>query len=657
MFTVRRWYIYVVSAISLQAVAWAIIALLRNLFIFGIDPLAVAFQIAVVVIGMPVFLAHQLWGQRLVGKAVEERGATLRRLYLYGTMAAFLGPFTANAFDLIRRLLGGTNTYQTNVYRQLLLGDAIVYHLLAVVVLAILWFYHQRVVAEDSRAIPETSGSATVRRLYVLGFGAAGLTLTTMAIIHLIRWIMLQFGGSVIRSSGLGMGLMDEITRLIIGAPLWVIFWRWAGRLFDGPSEEERASALRKFYLYGAVFIGALSVVANATGILASVFRRVLSLSPEGDIRQPLPVIIGMGVLWAYHALVLRDDAEQAGEAPRQARVRRLYLYLIAAIGLSALLVGLSGDVSVIIRALDEGFTSTGLSASGSGLREGLAWFTAAIIAGLPVWIVPWRRAQIGAVASGPSGADARRSVERKIYLYFFLFVATMTVLSSAVYIVFRILSMILGEQPPTLTELGHAISFSLIAVGVWLYHGQALRGDGLLSRREQAQCFAALRIAVVDVDEGRFGQAVVDELGREIPDVTPNLIILNSEAIEGAEAGASQEAIATQLAEAGLIVGPWVIATPGGDRGALPASIAQAIVKSPARKLLVPLRIEGWEWAGVERWETRALVQQTVHAIEQMATGKVVEPARPMSAGKIIGTIIGVLILLAILSSLYFAF
>ena len=56
MFTVRRWYIYIVSAISLQAVAWAIIALLRNLLIFGIDPLAVAFQMAVVVIGLPFFL-------------------------------------------------------------------------------------------------------------------------------------------------------------------------------------------------------------------------------------------------------------------------------------------------------------------------------------------------------------------------------------------------------------------------------------------------------------------------------------------------------------------------------------------------------------------------------------------------------------------------
>jgi len=643
MFTVRRWYIYIVSVISLQAVAWAIIALLRNLFIFGIDPLAVAFQMAVVVIGMPVFLAHWLWGQRLVGKAVEERGATLRRFYLYGTMAAFLGPSTANAFDLIRRLLGGTNTYHTYVYQQLPLGDAIVYHLLAMIVLAVLWFYHQRVATEDSRAVPETGGSATVRRLYVLGFGAAGLTMTAMAIIYLIRWIMLQFGGSVIRSSWLGVGLTDEITRLIVGVPLWAICWRWAGRLFDGPSEEERASTLRKFYLYGAVFIGALSVVANATGILAGILRRFLRLPPEGDIRQPLPVIIGMGILWAYHALVLRDDAKQAREAPRQARVQRLYLYLIAAVGLSALLVGLSGDISVILRALEESF--------GSGLREEFAWFTAAIIAGLPVWIVPWRQAQAVAVATGPAGADARRSVVRKIYLYFFLFLATMTVLSSAVYIVFRILSMVLGEELLTITELGHAISFSIIAVGVWLYHGMTLRGDGQLAKREQASRLAALRVAVVDVGEGRFGRAVIDELEREIPDISLDPIVLTPKATESADTDANQEVIATQLTEAGLVVGPWVIAVAGGASGAVSAKIAEAVVSSPARKLLVPLRSEGWEWAGVDRWDPEAIVRQVVFAVKQVLAGKAVKAHRPMSAGAIIGIIIGVLILLILLA------
>jgi hypothetical protein len=88
MSTVRRWYIYLVSAISLQAVAWAIITLLRNLLISRLDPppTSIAFQIAVILVGLPIFLAHWLWGQRLARKVVEEREATLRRFYLYGMM-------------------------------------------------------------------------------------------------------------------------------------------------------------------------------------------------------------------------------------------------------------------------------------------------------------------------------------------------------------------------------------------------------------------------------------------------------------------------------------------------------------------------------------------------------------------------------------------
>ena len=645
MLNVRRWYIYLVCALSLQGVVWAVIALLRNLFIYGVDPIAVAFQIAVVIVGLPVYLAHWLWGQRLVQSEDEERGAVLRRFYLYGMMAAFLGPFTANAFDLIRRLLGGLSQFQSYGYQQLSFGEAILIHVLAMIVLAPMWFYHQRTITEDSRIIPEIGGSATVRRLYVLGFSATGLILTTMAIIHLIRWIMLQLDSNVIRSSGLWVGLTDEITRLAIGVPLWLIFWRWAGKLYSGPSEDEHASILRKFYLYGAVFIGAMTAVANATGLLAGVIRRALSLPPEGGIGiyQPLPVIIGMGMLWAYHALVLRNDAEQVLEAPRQAGVRSLYLYLIAGIGLSALLIGLSGDISVIIRALGEGF--------GTSLRGELSWFTAAIIAGLPVWIIPWRQVQIEAEEKSTTGENARRLVVRKIYLYFYLFVASMTILSSTVYIVFRILSLVLGGESLEVTELGQAISFSLIAVGVWLYHGRILQSDRRISQIEKADNITALKMAIVDISDGSFGRSLVNELKREMPDLTLEPIVLNSETQEGEGMGEGHDAAIAELAKAGLIVGPWAITVPGGGEGAVTADIAHAVATSSARKLLVPEQVEGWDWAGVESWKADDLLRQTVHAIKQIAAGEMVKVLRPLGVGTIIAIIIGVFFLLVLLA------
>ncbi|MCP4539937.1 MAG: hypothetical protein GY832_22585 [Chloroflexi bacterium] len=631
MTTVRRWYVYLVNAVSLQAVTWAVIALLRNLLIPQLDPppSAIAFEISVIIIGLPIFLVHWWWGRRLAARAQEERGATLRRFYLYGTMTVFLGPFMALVYDLLFTLMRiGTPIDNSHRPYNMSHGNTLFYDILALLVLGMLWFYHRQIVTADAKVIPETGGAATARRLYILGFTTVGLFTTFAKVTELLHWIMLQLGSSMFLR---GSDRRADFAALITAAPLWLIFWRWEQRVF-AENQEERASVLRKFYLYAVVFIGALSVVASSTGILTGILRRVISLPPEGDVRDPLSIIIVMGVVWAYHAFVLRNDVA-AGETPRQMGVRRLYLYLIASIGLFALLVGLSGNVSVIIRTLDAGF--------GNALKEQLTWFTAAIISGLLVWILPWRRVQDTAAKSGLDSADARRSIVRKIYVYAFLFIATMTVLGSAVFVVFRIAGWMLGLDAPTLNELGHAIAFIIIAVGVWVYHGVILRSDHRLSDQDQAQRLAALRVAVVDVGDGQFARAVVDGLKREAPELALEPILLSH--------AHDDETIAAQLAQAGLIVGAWTIA--GG--GTTSPAIAQMVADSPARKLLIPTRLQGWEWAGVDRWNTDALVHQTVRAVKQIADGEVVEPAHPMNAGNIIAIGIGAIFVLFVILSL----
>jgi hypothetical protein len=418
-----------------------------------------------------------------------------------------------------------------------------------------------------------------------------------------------------------------------------LIFWRWAQALFFGPSENERESILRKFYLYAVIFIAVLGTVTNIAFILAGFFRRLLDLPPMGDLRDPLPIIIGMSLLWAYHAYVLNNDAKLVPEAPRQAGVRRLYLYLVAAIGLAAFLVGLSSDISVLIQALaDQSFAS--------GLKEQLAWSTAALLAGLPVWLWPWRLVQLKAVAPGPEGAEERQSLVRKIYLYFYLFVATMTVLSSAIYIVFQLLSLVLGGRDATnlLSDLGHAIAFGLIAVGVWLYHGLALRDDGRLNQRDQSDRLTGWRVALVDKGEGEFGRAALDRLRHELPDLSLEPIGLTEQAAQAMGATTGQGNILAQLAGVQLIVGPWDMTVEGNG---VPSEVARAIVTNPARKLLVPVRAGGWEWAGVDRWNADSLVQQTVHAVKQIVTGEEVKPARGLSIGLVIGIVAGLFFLL----------
>lgn len=643
MNTARRWYIYLVCAISLQAVAWAVIALLRNLLAGGNGQVtAIAFQIATIIIALPLFLVHWLWAQRLAGREVNEREASLRGMYHYGMMAGFLGPVIANAFSLIAYIFwivtgkpgadvsynSGTSTFED-----------VLYNLIPIIICTLLWFYQRQVAVDDIQAAPESAGFASMRRLYLFVFSAWGMTMTTMAVIHVLRWIMFQFGRSATTYGTFGGGigyLTDEVTRLIVGVPLWLIFWRQAQSLFNGPNESEHESALRKFYLYTTVVVAVFAAVTNATGILAGLFRRILSLPSEGDIRIPLPIIIGMGLLWMFHAFVLKEDAARSAESVKQGGVRRLYLYLVAWVGLAAFLIGLSGDLSVLIRSFSQGF--------GISMKEALAWFTAALIAGLPVWLVPWRQVQNEAVALTQEGIEARRISARKIYLYSYLFIATMTVLSSAVYILYRLLSLMLGARGEgnLASGIAQAIAYALVGVGVWLYHGSALRGDGHAIKDELASRLKDVRVAIVDMGEAGFGQALLGKLQQEEPGLNFELISLPDSDDE------SRRAIPAKLSNAGVIVGPWSIAV---TDGVVDVEISQAVVKSSARKILVPVHMNGWDWAGVDHWDSEALVQQTVRAVKQWAGGEDIKVVRPMSIGGIIGTVIGVLFLLILIA------
>ena len=641
MNTARRWYIYLVCAISLHGVTWAVIALFRNLLAGGGGEVAfIALQIATIIIALPLFLVHWLWAQRLADRDINEREAGLRGIYHYGMMAGFLGPVIANAFTVISFVLWvvtGRPGYVPSAYgyRNYTFQD-ILYNLIAIVVCTLLWFYQKRVVDDDLKASTESSGFATMRRFYLFLFSAWGVTMTTMVVIHVVRWVMFQFGGETISMGDNSGYLVNETARLIVGLPLWLIFWRRVQSLFSGTDESERESALRKFYLYTLVFVAALTAVTNATGILAGLFRRILSLPPEGDIRTPLPVIIGMALLWVYHAFVLKDDASISVESARQGGVRRLYLYLIAAVGLAAFLVGLSGDLSILIRSFSQSF--------GNSMKESLAWFTAALIAGLPVWLIPWRQAQIEAVALTPEGVEARRSTVRKVYLYFFLFLATMTVLSGAVYILYRLLSLMLGArgQGDLASGIAQAVAYALVGVGLWLYHGSALRGDGESSRRELVQRLKDVRVAIVDVGEAGFGQALFNRLQQEESGLNFDLISLPSK-----DDDARQAAIA-KIGEAGVIVGPLSIAV-GGDN--VSPDITRSVIDSKARKIMIPMHVEGWDLAGVDIWNTDGLMQQAVRAVKQWAGGEEIKAVRPMGIGGIIGSVIGVLILLGLLA------
>ncbi len=628
MVNIRRSYVFLVCLFSLQPVTWALIILFRDLIAARerMQMETVAFQIAIVIIGLPIFLAHWVWAQS-AARDLDERASLLRRVYLYASLAAFLAPFIANAYDLLAWALGIPFGKTSNLLvARITPSEAILSDVATLIVLAVLWSYHQFVVVEDARVAPESGMTGAVKRLYILAFSATGLTMMTLAAIDLLRWVLFQFGGAAVGHTDRFL-VGDPAALLIVGLPVWLIFWMLAQRAFAGRNDQEHESVLRKVYLYLVVFITVITFVTGVAILVAGLFRSALGLKVTDDIREILPTIILAAIVWAYHASILRGDERVAGEESRQAGIRRLYLYLVAGIGLAAFLIGLGGDISVLITTLfGGGFT-------GNAIKEQLAWSSAALIAGLLVWILPWRRAQNVAVAPPPPGAEERRSIVRKIYLFFYLFAATMTVLIAAVYIVFRPLSLLLGARftGNLISDLAHAIAYALIALGVWIYHGWALRGDGELNRRERVERLTALRIAVVNVQKEPFGESVVKELQREFPGLAIDLIDLSP----------PTEDAPKRLAQAGLIVGSWTIAV----ASLVSAEIANAVCTSPARKLLVPAELPGWEWVNADQAKPDARVQQTVRAVKQIIEGE-----HSSSARANVAIIVGVTLLICIL-------
>lgn len=655
MAAVRRLYIYLISAISLQAVTWALVAMLRNLSIRSLEPptTTIAFEIAVVIIGLPIYLVHWLWGQRLVQREPGELEAGLRRFYLYATLAGFLGPILASAYYLIVTLSGGTSFYLGNLY--LARNERVLFHIIPALVLGVLWWYHRKLLDAElryapdrtlstlpsstlsgtSESIPESAqdyslssaadseSNASIERLYRFGFCAAGLFLTCFGSIHILRNILYLTQNEVNAiTSGAYSPWGNALARLVVGAATWLVFWTNSQRLFADPASEERQSTLRKFYLYAAVFTGVVGAVGYGATILAGVFRRLLALPAQGDLRIAIPIMLVMAVVWAYHASILRQDQRLAVEAPQQAAIRRIYLYLVAGVGLAAVLIGVGGVISVFLRAIDQ--------VLGSDLRNQLAWFSAATLAGLPVWLLHWRQAQQAALANQAEAENERTSLVRKIYLYFYIFAATMTVLSGLVYIVYRLFSMFLGEAAPKISELGQALAFCIIAVGVWLYHGACLRSDGRLTQTSRSEHLRSLWVVIVDAGEAKFGQKLQEALKQAYPGLAPAL--LHPEQKDQANA-------AEILAKADLIILPWSNLLRNDDWET--QTWVEAARLSPAKKLLLPAPVEGWEISGMEPQEPAVVIRQTVHAVGQVIAGEAVKPKKPLSPAAVLGLVV----------------
>jgi hypothetical protein len=615
MLTVRRIYLYAVSAVSLVAVTWAVISLMRLILDGGVGQgqiTGLAWALAVVIVGLPIFLFHWLLAQRLAAGSVEERQSPVRHAFFYVIMAAAATPFFSNVYRLLDNfLLTLLDGVRLGYYPYNLTAAD---HLAALIVWGVVWVFVWRFLQTEMSETPAQIVNRGIRRVYLLVFSLAGLVIVSWGAFGLLQTIMEMLAGDAWRTP-----VANHTAQLLVGTAIWIGHWLVLQRSFWYGQPDEERSVLRKVYLYVAVFVFSVVALSGGTLLLKRLIELALGALPSSEpllsqLSTVVPMVIVGGVMWAYHWSVVREDAAQAPDSPRQATVRRIYAYLVATVGLVVTLTGIGGLLTVLVDILTDP-PVVGLAA----FRESLASFLAMTVVGTPVWWLPWRARQQRAFLSpgegGPQdvGSAERRSLVRKIYLYLFAFVAALVVFGSVGWFVFQLLSALLGADLPRdfMTQVLDAFVIAVLAGMVWMYHWWAIRQDSQMAEQEDVRQQARITVVVIDGEDGRLGQAVITKLHHDLPNLQLKPLGLTPPATAAMNAEPFSAEI---LSQADYVIGPWHLLTQ--------PEIEVAVTASPATKFVIPVSGDSWVWTGVQPQSSEAHAEQVSRGLRQAIDG-----------------------------------
>ncbi|HSL44273.1 MAG TPA: DUF5671 domain-containing protein [Anaerolineales bacterium] len=503
MKSIRRLYFYLVAFISIEVVLWGLVGLLRSVVddtvSGGADALAQA--LALILVGVPIFLIHWLWVQRAAARDEEEKTATLRAVFFYAILLATLIPVVQNLLSFIDRALiqgAGLGVSRAfSAFREQTLAD----NFIAVVMNGIVAAYFWNILRGEWATLPEKENFTEVRRLYRYIWMLYGLLMTVFGAQQVLRFLF-YVPGDVLGELGREV-VVNGVALLVVGTPIWVYSWRVIQDSLVDPAE--MGSNLRLGILYLLALGGVITVITTASMVVNAILTWLLGAdwTFRDFIRQiggPISIGVPLGLVWAYYGYWLNRHIEAAGDRVRQASLKRLYNYILAFIGLVVAFVGVATLFAFIIDML----MGTGILMSES-TRGTLATSISSLVVGLPLWLMMWRPMQAEALAQGEMGDHARRSVLRKIYLYLVLFASVIGGMATAVGLVYQLFRAVLTGDPggDFVNTVLNLIQLLFLFGVVLMYHLNVLRQDGASTADALAEKQSEYSVLVVDSGDG----------------------------------------------------------------------------------------------------------------------------------------------------------
>ncbi|HSM26127.1 MAG TPA: DUF5671 domain-containing protein [Anaerolineaceae bacterium] len=598
MKTIRRFYFYLISLISLQVVIWSVVNLLRTIF----DTTAVnnivdwlAGGIAFVVVAVPVFWLHWTTVQRDAQKDEEEGSSQIRSIFLYTIPLASGIPIVYALLAIFNRLI--TQALGLSVSEAALGGSQThIDNLIAIAANLVILVYFWRILQQDWRSVTSQEHLTNARRLHRYLWMLFGLGLFVVGVQQILRFIFFtpsEFGSFSVTWLATGLSL------LLVGLPIWLRAWNII--LTSLVDDFEQKSLLRLIILYLLTFLGIGFSLTSLGIIVANLFRwlfQVDSWTVRSFLDQhavPLSLLISMGFVWFYFRRELHHAIIQNGDELRQASLKRIFNSILSFAGLVISFLGLT----LLLGAIIDSVFGRSIGNQAGQISDAFAL----LIIGLPLWLYYWLIIQKEIGQDDEISNSARKSLIRRGYLYLALFATVVGSMISIGWWIYGILDALLGNYTVDFWQnFFLQLRIAFLFVLFLIYHLRVLRADGRRTVVPMVKETATYSVRILQSDLNDLSEEIIHAIQLKAPHLSAKITSLDQLTTEFMDEETDLLVIPSQLT------------------GNYPQPLAAFLQDYQGKVLSLPGNNENWYWLGTQAKDPPQLVNDTVTAIQRLS-------------------------------------